>query len=147
MKIDHVGYAVKRLDRAVESMKNLGFRSWPWVDDTDRNVRIAFCEKDGYRVELVAPLDTGKRSPVDTYLKKNGPMAYHLCFETERFEEEVKDLEKAGFRIIAAPQEAVAFGGRKVAFLSSLPLGLMELVEGPTGEERNEGEGRNNGQE
>ena len=46
MKIDHIGYAVKRIDKAVESFELLGFMFGDIVDDLERNVRIRFGELD-----------------------------------------------------------------------------------------------------
>ena len=68
MKIDHIGYAVRRIDRAMEAFKELGFDFDEIIDDSDRNVRLVFGEKDGYRIELVSSLDKEKTSPVDQYI-------------------------------------------------------------------------------
>ena len=68
MKIDHIGYAVKRMDRALKSFEEIGFVFDSVVDDLDRNVQLAFGTKDGYRIELVCPLDRKQISPVDHYL-------------------------------------------------------------------------------
>ena len=62
MRIDHIGYAVKRLDRAQNSFEKLGYVFEAAIDDLDRNVKLAFGEKDGYRIELVAPLDKKQES-------------------------------------------------------------------------------------
>ncbi|MBO5637290.1 MAG: VOC family protein [Acidaminococcaceae bacterium] len=69
MKVDHIGYAVKNIDKAKKSMEALGFSFEEPVIDTDRNIYIVFGEMDGYRVELVAPVSEG--SPVDVLLEKN----------------------------------------------------------------------------
>jgi len=82
MKIDHIGYAVKRIDRAMSSFEKLGFCFGPIIDDIDRNIRIAFGEKDGYRIELVCPLDKKKESPVDQYLSNASGTPYHICYIT-----------------------------------------------------------------
>ena len=55
MKIDHVGYAVKRMDRALRSFGELGFNFEPVIEDTDRNIRIAFGKKDVTRLNLFVP--------------------------------------------------------------------------------------------
>lgn len=129
MTVDHIGYAVKRIDRAVDAFEELGFTFGPVIDDTDRNVQISFGEKDGYRIELVCPLDRKQLSPVDKYLKEVGPTPYHICYQSERFDEELEDLQSKGFRIIIEPTKAIAFGGRRVAFLMQLGIGLFEIVE------------------
>ena len=129
MRIDHIGYAVRRLDRAMDALKTLGFRFEPPLDDTARNVRLVFGENDAYRVELVCPLDRAKPSPVDGYLGKTGPAPYHICYRTGNLERAVEDLRAQGFRVVIPPEKAVAFEGRRVVFLMSLHAGLLEIVE------------------
>lgn len=55
MTVDHIGYAVKNIEKAEKQMKALGYSFEPTVDDADRNVYIAFGSLAGYRIELVAP--------------------------------------------------------------------------------------------
>ena len=129
MEIDHIGYAVKRLDRAVDSFHKLGFIFEPEINDEDRNVKIVFGEKDGYRIELVCPLDQKAESPVDSYLSSVGSVPYHICYKSYDFDEDVEDLKRQGFKVIIDPIPAVAFGGKRVVFLMNLGLGLMEIVE------------------
>lgn len=129
MKIDHIGYAVKRIDRARSSFETIGFLFGPEVDDTDRNVKIAFGEKDGYRIELVCPLDRKQESPVDKYLSNMIGTPYHICYISDDFDYEIERLKKQGYKVIIEPQSAVAFGGKRVVFVMNLGFGLMEIVE------------------
>lgn len=59
MRIDHIGYAVKNIDKAKKSMEALGYRFEETIEDKDRNIYISFGELDSYRVELVAPMEGG----------------------------------------------------------------------------------------
>ena len=129
MKIDHIGYAVKRIDRALDSFEKLGFTFEPVVDDTDRNVRLSYRTKDGYRIELVAPLDKKRESPVDQYLTNVPGMPYHICHESAELEKDLEKLKSQGFKVILEPRTAVAFGERRVVFMMNLGFGLMEIVE------------------
>lgn len=129
MKIDHIGYAVKRIDRALKAFEKLGFAFEPVVDDTARNVKIAFGEKDGYRIELIAPLDKKKDSPVDQYLSNTFGTPYHICYESADFDNEIESLKAEGFRVVIEPEPAVAFGGKRVIFMMNIGFGLMEIVE------------------
>ena len=52
MKIDHIGYAVKNIDKAKKSMKVLGYTFEGTIEDRDRNIYIAFGEMDGYRMDI-----------------------------------------------------------------------------------------------
>ena len=129
MRIDHIGYAVKRIDRAQKDFESLGFVFGPVIDDADRNVKIAFGEKDGYRLELVCPLDKKQESPVDQYLSNVVGTPYHICYQSNNFDSEIESLEKQGFKVIIEPQPAVAFGGKRVVFMMNLGMVLMEIVE------------------
>ena len=90
MKIDHIGYAVRNIDKALHYFENLGFKFETAINDVDRNIKISFGEKDGYRIELICPLDREKKSLVDLYLGKIGPTPYHFCYQSNNFEEDIK---------------------------------------------------------
>ena len=70
MDIDHIGYAVRDIERARRCMEALGYAFQEVAEDPDRNVRIQFGEKDGYQIELVSPLEGGMEAPtpVDAFL-------------------------------------------------------------------------------
>ncbi|MBP5622221.1 MAG: VOC family protein [Thermoguttaceae bacterium] len=127
MHIDHIGYAVEDLDNSKKALETLGFSFEPAIEDVDRKIRIAFGELDGYRVELVAP--ASENSPVSTLLKKVGPTPYHLCYLSENIETDVDELIKQRFKVLIPPAPAVAFGGRRVVFMYSLAIGIVEIVE------------------
>lgn len=129
MKIDHIGYAVKKMDQALESFRKLGFSFGQIIDDTDRNIRIVFGEKESYRIELVCPLNKDKESPVDTYLSNVGATPYHICYQSENLDTKIEELQKNGFKVIIPPAEAVAFGRKKVVFMMTVGMGLLEIVE------------------
>ena len=129
MKINHIGYAVKRIDRAITAFQKLGYEFEPVIDDTDRNVKLAFGNKDGYRIELVAPLDKRQESPVDQYLSNAVGTPYHICYESESLDAEIEELKAQGYKVVIEPIPAVAFGGRRVVFMMNIGFGLMEIVE------------------
>lgn len=129
MKIDHIGYAVREIERAIISFSDLGFIFGEIIEDIDRNIKISFGEKDGYQLELVSALDRSKESPVDLYLSNIQGMPYHICFQSDYLDEEIATLEKLGFKIIIPPANAVAFENKRVAFLMNRNIGLMEIVE------------------
>lgn len=129
MRIDHIGYAVKNIEAAIVTMNELGYEFGSIVDDVDRNVKIAFGQNGAYRVELVSALDVSKESPVDAYLSKVRSGPYHICYIADNLESEIEHLQEKGFRLTVVPKSAVAFAGRRVAFLYNLRVGLIELVE------------------
>lgn len=129
MEIDHIGYAVKKIERARESFEKLGFQFKNLIEDIDRNIYIQFGEKDGYCIELVSPLDKNKRSPVGSFLQKVGSTPYHICYRSKDLYREIEELIQKGFKVIIPPSEAIAYGGKKVVFMMNLEVGLIEIVE------------------
>ena len=129
MKIDHIGYAVKRIDRAITAFQKLGFEFEAVIDDTDRNVKLAFGDKDGYRIELVAPMNKKQESPVDQYLSNAVGIPYHICYESDNLDAEIEELKTQGYKVVIEPRPAVAFGDRRVVFMMNIGFGLIEIVE------------------
>ena len=79
MKIHHIGYLVKKLDRAVEAFETLGFQlKQKKIYDEHRKIHIVFVEKDGYVIELVSPV--GKDSVVSGLITQYRNMTYHFCY-------------------------------------------------------------------
>lgn len=128
MKIHHVGYLVRKIDRAIHEFEELGFQvTQETVLDEYRKIDICFLEKDGYVIELVSPVS--KDSVVHDLLKKVGNSPYHICYETENFDADLESLQQQKYVLCSEKHEAVAIGGKNVCFLVHPYLGMIELVE------------------
>jgi len=128
MKIHHIGYAVNNIEDSLNEFKKLGYKCVEnKIVDKKRKVIIQFIKNGYYLIELVAPL--GKESPVTNLLKKQGNSPYHICYETDNLEKEIKDLDDDGFVIISDLLKAPAINNKKVIFLYKKEIGLIELVE------------------
>ena len=128
MKVHHIGYLVKRLEKAAAAFTVLGYEpEGRTVYDEYRDVDILFLTLGECRVELVSPCSEG--SVVAKLLKtyKNAP--YHICYEAEDLDGELGRLEGAGYLRIDQPAPAPALGGRRVCFLMSPHAGMIELLE------------------
>ena len=129
MRIHHIGYLVKKIDKAKDSFISIGFSvKQETIYDQFRDVNILFMEKDGYMIELVSP--HSEKSVVAHLMKtyKNSP--YHICYESENFNEDTTSLAKKGFMSIDQPAPAPALNGRRVCFFISPQIGIIELLEG-----------------
>jgi methylmalonyl-CoA/ethylmalonyl-CoA epimerase len=128
LRIHHIGYAVRNIDAALGSFLSIGYQTiGPRVADTGRNVSIQFVRTGDYTVELIAPLNGN--SPVNNFLKKNGPAPYHICYEVSDIDKAVTELKSQGFIVIENISPAPAIENLSVAFLFKKELGLIELVE------------------
>jgi len=128
MKIDHIGYAVRNIEKAGTEFKNLGYHeTTDIITDEARNVRIQFFENDGYTIELVQP--TNDDSPAAGVLKRNGESPYHICYITGDLEHTLEELTAQKYKIIQPPAPAPAINHCRVAFLYHLRIGLIEIIE------------------
>jgi methylmalonyl-CoA/ethylmalonyl-CoA epimerase len=131
-KLLHVGVAVPSLGPATDSLSAIfGYKvvSGPFEDPIQR-VAVNFLsssDSDAVEIELIAPL--GEDSPVRSMLAKNGGGAYHLCFETRDIEAALTHAQSQGCVIVAQPVPAVAFEGRRIAWIYTPARQLFELVE------------------
>ncbi len=117
----HVGLAVTEADRPPGSSPE---------NDPRQRVDVSFAELHGLKVEFVSP--AAEDSPVNGAIRR-GQQLLHLCFETPDLERSIAAGERNGFRCIAAPVPAAAFGQRRIAWLFSRGYGLVELLESGSG--------------
>lgn len=128
LKVHHIGYLVKKMKAAIQTFESLGYQiTQPCIYDDVRKVDICFLEKDGYRIELVSPVS--EDSVVAGLLKKYKNCPYHICYETNHFEEDYQALTASGFLAIDTPTPAPALQNREVVFLTSASIGMIELLK------------------
>jgi methylmalonyl-CoA/ethylmalonyl-CoA epimerase len=131
MKFRHLGVAVEKLEDALEFYDAiLGYKllSGPFSDPIQR-VSVCFLGTDNPGdavIELIAPLT--EDSPVKGVLSRGGG-AYHMCFETSKLDESLADVVAKGCMLVRKPVPAVAFGGRRIAWVFTRTRQLIELLE------------------
>jgi methylmalonyl-CoA/ethylmalonyl-CoA epimerase len=102
-------------------------------DDPIQKVSVEFLAQsteDTAEIELIAPAE--EDSPIRSMLAKNGGGAYHLCFETSDIEAALAHAKALGCVIVSPPVPAVAFQGRRIAWIYTRSRQLFELVEART---------------
>jgi methylmalonyl-CoA/ethylmalonyl-CoA epimerase len=131
-KLLHVGVAVPSLGPTTELLSNLfGYKvvSGPF-DDPIQKVSVNFLAKsdvDVAEIELIAPIT--EDSPIRSMLAKDGGGAYHLCFETSDIDGALTHAKNNGCIVVSGPVPAVAFQGRRIAWIYTRSRQLFELVE------------------
>ena len=129
MTIDHIGIVVPSLESATSyytdlfGLHEVGGR----IVDPLQDVELQFLEDDrGARLELIRPLSDA--SPVARALQQGGGLN-HVCYQVGDLESSVQALVAANAKVVREPRPAVAFNGRRVAFLFTRQRELVELVE------------------
>ena len=127
LTVHHIGYLVKKIEKAKDAFLSLGFQvEKDTMRDEIRKVDICFLLKDGYRIELVSPY--AEDSVVSGLMKRYKNSPYHICYETADFDAAYADLTAHGYIAIDTPTPAPALDGRDVVFLNSAALGMIELI-------------------
>lgn len=128
LKIHHIGYLVKKMDKAIASFTGLGYQiTQQTLRDDIRKVDICFLEKDSYLIELVSPVS--EDSVVAGLMKKYKNSPYHICYETEDYEKAYEELTANGFIAIDTLTPAPALQNREVVFLTNASMGMIELIK------------------
>jgi methylmalonyl-CoA/ethylmalonyl-CoA epimerase len=129
LNLHHVGYAVRTIDPvAAKYVNRYGYElSTPVIHDPLQTAFVQFLRLPGDRtyLEFVAP--DGPESKLTNASRRGG--LNHLCFVTVRLEETIAQLEKSGVRLVSEPRPGVAFGGRRICWMSGddpLPIELVE---------------------
>jgi methylmalonyl-CoA/ethylmalonyl-CoA epimerase len=114
-KIDHLGFAVRSIDRArVFYEQVLGLTCERIEEVRSQGVRTAFFRLGEIHIELLEP--TGPDSPLARFLDKNGEGFHHIGYMSDNIEKQLKLAEQHGCQLInSAPVEGA--GGRRIAFL------------------------------
>ncbi len=129
LKYHHIGVAVDSIEISLKLYQELGYHCSDPVYDSLQNVYLAFCDQKESQVELVAPYD--ENSPCKTYLNKNGPGPYHICYEVESIQATKYLLKQNKFQLkeLSPTQDTVLFQNARVNFCYIHNMGLVEFIE------------------
>ena len=127
MNIHHIGYLVKSIEVSREKFLELGYiEETKKKYDPNRNIYIQFLNNGNYRIELVEPATDDSKYYVA--LKRFKNMPYHICYEVEDLDQAIDKLCHEGFLVSQDPSPACCIDNRKVAFLQSPEVGIIELL-------------------
>jgi len=136
LALHHVGIAVAEIGPATETyVRRFGYTvESPVIHDPAQTAYVQFLRLPGESsfVEFVAP--DGPESKLAASIKKGGGLN-HLCYSVGDIEAAVTQLRDAGMITLCEPIAAVAFPGRRIAWLMGQDRIPIELVEqGPPGQ-------------
>lgn len=130
-RLHHVGFVVASVEEALPSFAaSLGAQAVSEVfHDPLQRAKVALLEPpspDGVKIELVAP--AGPSSPVAAFLERGGGF-HHLCYEVDDLELQLRRMRERRAVVIRPPKPAVAFGGRRIAWVVTRERMLLEYLE------------------
>ncbi len=114
-KIEHIGIAVKNIDKSNDLFASLFGESHYKIEDVlSEGVRTSFFQIGTNKIELLEA--TNKDSPIAKFIDKKGEGIHHIAFAVNNIEQEIARLKKEGFTVINEKPKRGA-DNKLVAFL------------------------------
>ena len=137
LKFHHIGFVVESIAASVEGfVRSLGAQ-WDGCvyEDPNQKVKVTFLatRPGDPQIELVEPV--GEDSPVLRFLREKGSGLHHVCYEVDDLERGMAEMKSRGAMIARRPKPAVAFQGRRIAWMLTVEKMLVELLEISAGTE------------
>jgi methylmalonyl-CoA/ethylmalonyl-CoA epimerase len=142
--LHHLGFVVRSISAAAPNFRLFMSACWDGriTHDPIQQVRVAFFSPIDPRnpvFELVEP--ASESSPVSSFLSK-GVGLHHVCYEVDDLDSVLDEAKRVGLVVVAPPAPAVAFDGRRIAWVCSRNRLLMEFLERQTEKTRGVWEAR-----
>ncbi len=128
-ELDHIGIAVKNLEKGLEFYKALGFTNMTTEEVKSEKVRTGFLKlQNQSNLELLEP--TSDDSVIKKFLEKKGPGIHHICLRVKDIDAVVANLKIQNVRLIGDAPKIGAHNCR-VIFIHPASTGgvLIELSE------------------
>ena len=127
----HIGFVVSSITKSVQAFASMLQSDWDEqvFHDPKQGVHVTFLKsrQPGDPVwELVEPAD--EKSPVRSFAAKGGGL-HHVCYVVDNLEKALVDARALGALVTREPMPAVAFGGRRIAWIYTKNRLLIEYLE------------------
>ena len=134
-RLHHVGFVVESISQSAPAFARALLLEWDGsiIHDPLQLVNVTFLPSNPgseSTVELVEPL--GRRSPVRQFVEAGGGL-HHVCYEVDDLKTQVASSQAAGGSLVRVPLPAVAFLGRKIAWIVTAEKLLVEYLERSNG--------------
>ncbi len=115
MHIDHIGIAVKDIEKAIKTYQKILNRPCYKRETVDQqSVETAFFKTGESKVELLGATDP--ESVISRFIEKRGEGLHHVAFETNDLDREIERLKNEGFSLLSdSPQKGA--DNKRIIFL------------------------------
>ncbi|MBZ5580643.1 MAG: VOC family protein [Acidobacteriia bacterium] len=131
LALHHVGYVVPDIAAAAPSFALSLGASWDGCvyADPHQKVKVTFLatRPGDAQIELIEP--AGEDSPVLGFLREKGGGLHHVCYEVPDLEDALAAMKSRGALLARPPKPAVAFRGRRIAWVLTREKLLIEFLE------------------
>ncbi len=127
-RIDHLGIAVRDLDKARMFYELLGMQVGPSEAIPHEQVRVAMIHAGESRIELLEPM--GEDSVVGRFLDRRGEGLHHVALQVDDIADVFAEMKAAGMRLVS-DELNIGAGGQLYFFVHPSSTGgvLMEICQ------------------
>lgn len=135
VRLHHIGFVLTSIEAKAASIATSLGATWDGniILDPLQKARVSFlrtAHTNDAQVELVEP--HGQESPVSRFSKHGGGL-HHLCYEVENLDGHLAFCRSLNAVLIQPPVPAVAFQGRRIAWIFTKDKMLLEFLEKQNG--------------
>jgi methylmalonyl-CoA/ethylmalonyl-CoA epimerase len=138
LRLHHVGFIVADIAASAPGFAGSLGASWDGriFEDPLQKAKVTFIRTHASdaAIELVEP--AAEDSPVRRFLSNRGGGLHHVCYEVEDLDRELPAMRSRRSVIASRPKPAVAFDGRRIAWVITAEGLLVELLESAIAGER-----------
>src|SRR5207248_5440425 len=128
----HVGFVVSSINMVAPAFAEFLAAVWDEqiIHDPLQDVRVSFLQSRRSPSDPLFELIelVGESAPVASFLKRQGGL-HHICLVTDNMETELQRCRSRGAVIVREPVPAVAFDGRRIAWVYTKQRLLTEYLE------------------
>lgn len=127
--LHHVGFVVESINNTAEGFALSLGTTWDGkiFEDHLQRVKVTFLVSGkGASLELVEPC--GMNSPAASFGRRGGGL-HHVCYEVPALDEQLRAARSSGGIVVKPPLPAVAFEGRRIAWVFTRYKLLIEYLE------------------
>jgi len=129
--LHHIGFVVSSIREEIEGFTSSVGATWNGeiFDDPLQQVQVTFLQPASANeaaIELIEP--TVDSSPVSRFLERGGGL-HHLCYELDDLDGALKLARARGSLVVKQPLPAVAFKGRRIAWVVTRNRLVIEYLE------------------
>lgn len=129
LKFHHLGLATDNPKLSLKILKNLGYKPIKTRTNKNYNVKNIICASKSHpTVEIVAKM--GGKSPIDSIVKKNKNLIYHICYSSNDLKKTIGMIKKKNFSIIKISNSYLSpFEGVDASFYFLKGIGIIEIMD------------------
>jgi methylmalonyl-CoA/ethylmalonyl-CoA epimerase len=131
LPVHHIGFVVADIEAGMRGFVHSLGAEWDGriFEDPYQMVKVAFLTTRPGEPQIELVQAAVEESPVTRFLREKGGGLHHICYQVEKIESTLAWMKSRGAILARPPKPAMAFEGRRIAWVLTAEKLLVELLE------------------